>query len=203
MPGKSPFSMMQPPKQRARETAAGAHGAAPTLAHLGARRGRHFVAGLWSCLWYVSASVAERALAGWVEREPRRAVLFVRLTNDRGISVDVSAQCTDATAEIKNSQPPYTVRAKGSFAAEVYRPTRLIGKSPNRLRSRCRRTAEYRRLDSSASRRARHASRSGTRSLEFSALDLGRANGGESLFNAKRADFHGRIAEVATRPSGH
>ena len=69
MPGQSPSSMMQPPEERARRV-------------LRARpeprwRWRIWVplaavillAALWSGLWYVSASVADRALSGWVERE--------------------------------------------------------------------------------------------------------------------------------------
>ena len=41
MPGQSPLSMMQPPEQRARGTSRARTVAAPTLAHLGASRGRH------------------------------------------------------------------------------------------------------------------------------------------------------------------
>src|ERR1700758_5199990 len=129
MPGQSPLSMMQPPEQRARRMMSPrtvprrrwpiwAPVAAITL-----------LAALWSGLWYVSASVADRALAGWVERAAAAGRAYACGSETiGGFPIDVRARCTDVTAEIKNSRPPYSVSAKAlDFVAEVYRPTRLVG----------------------------------------------------------------------------
>ena len=129
MPGQSPLSMMQPPEQRARGTSRARTVPprrwpiwAPVAAVI-------LLAALWSGLWYVSASVADRALAGWVEREAAAGRAYSCGSETiGGFPFDVRARCTDVTAEIKNSQPPYSVGAKAlDFDAEVYRPTRLVG----------------------------------------------------------------------------
>jgi hypothetical protein len=129
MPGQSPLSMMQPPEQRAGGTSRARTVTfrrwtiwAPVAAVI-------LLAALWSGLWYVSASVADRALSGWVEREAAAGRAYSCSSETiGGFPFDVRARCTDVTAEIKNSQPPYSVGAKAlDFVAEVYRPTRLVG----------------------------------------------------------------------------
>jgi hypothetical protein len=202
MPGQSPLSMMQPPEQRARRMMSPrtvprrrwpiwAPVAAITL-----------LAALWSGLWYVSASVADRALAGWVEREAAAGRAYACGSETiGGFPIDVRARCTDVTAEIKNSRPPYSVSAKAlDFVAEVYRPTRLVGEvtgpltiatagQPPSL------TADWARARLVVSGVPPYPD---TLSFELSAPRLDRA-GGESLFNAKQADFNGRIAEGSPR----
>jgi hypothetical protein len=202
MPGQSPLSMMQPPEQRARRMMS-----PPTVPR---RRwpiwapvaASILLAALWSGLWYVSASVADRALAGWVEREAAAGRAYACGSETiGGFPIDVRARCTDVTAEIKNSRPPYSVSAKAlDFVAEVYRPTRLVGEVTGPLTIA---TAAQPPSLTAAWARARLVV-SGvppypdTLSFELSAPRLDRA-GGESLFDAKQADFNGRIAEGSPR----
>jgi hypothetical protein len=197
MPGESPLSMMRPPIQRARKPAAGPARSQrrwPILAPIAVAV---VLAGLWSCLWYYSASIAERTLAGWAEREAADGRVYSCGSQSiGGFPLSIHAHCDDATAAIKNSQPPYTVQAKSvTFAAEVYHPTRLIGDIAGPL------TLTV--LEGSPSltanwTRARLAVRGVPPdpeggSLEFEALGVDRAGGGESLFKAKSVDFHGRL----------
>jgi hypothetical protein len=128
MPGESPLNMMRPLAQRPRRPAAG-----------DARRRRRWpilvpvaivVLGIgWGWLWYYAAAVADRTLAGWVEREAAAGRAYSCGTQSiSGFPFGIAAHCTDAGAEIKNTRPPYAVKAKSVvFAAEVYHPTRLTG----------------------------------------------------------------------------
>jgi hypothetical protein len=161
------------------------------------------LAALWSGLWYVSASVADRALSGWVEREAAAGRAYSCGSETiGGFPFDVRARCTDVTAEIKNSQPPYSIGAKAlDFVAEVYRPTRLVGELSGPLTI----TTTGQPPSLTADWTSARLVVSGvppypdTLSIELSAPHLDRAGGSESMFNAKRVDFHGRITEGSPR----
>jgi hypothetical protein len=203
MPGQSPLSMMQPPEQRARRMARAqtvARQRWPIWAPLAAVI---LLAALWSGLWYVSASVADRALRGWVEREAAAGRAYSCGSETvGGFPFNVTARCTDVTAEIKNSRPPYSIGAKAlDFVAEIYRPTRLVGEvsgpltiaatgQPPSL------TADWTRARLVVNGLPPYPD---TLSFELDAPHLDRAGGGESLFNAQRADFHAHIAEGSPR----
>lgn len=127
MPGTSPLDMMGAPQQRARRPRA------PP-----ARRRRRLAAALaivagvalaWVALWYYAASVADRTLAGWVQREAAAdRVYSCGAQSIGGFPLRIKARCTAAAAEINDRQPPYAVKARSvTFAADVWRPTRLIG----------------------------------------------------------------------------
>jgi hypothetical protein len=67
---------------------------------------------LWTGLWYYSASAADRALTGWVEREAAAGRVYACGSQSiGGFPLSIQATCAGATAEIRNSQPPYTVAA--------------------------------------------------------------------------------------------
>jgi hypothetical protein len=203
MPRQSPLSMMQTPEQRARQMSRARTAPrrrwplwAPVAVII-------LLAALWSGLWYVSASVADRALAGWVEREAAAGRAYSCGSETiGGFPFDIRARCADVTAEIKNSQPPYSVGAKAlDFVAEVYRPTRLIGDVTGPLTVAT--TGQPPSLAADWTRARLVVSGlppyPDTLSIELNAPHLDRAGGGESLFNAKRADFHARIAEGSPR----
>ena len=203
MPGQSPLSMMQPPEQRARRMSRARTAPrgrwriwAPVAAII-------LLAALWSGLWYVSASVADRALAGWVEREAAAGRAYSCGSETvGGFPFDIRARCADVTAEIKNSQPPYSIGAKAlDFVAEIYRPTRLIGDVTGPLTIAT--TGQPPSLAADWTRARLVVSGvppyPDTLSIELTAPHLDRAAGGESLFNAKRADFHARITKGSPR----
>src|ERR1700722_1923587 len=202
MPGQSPLSMMHPQRPRAQPQPRGLAG-----------RGRWplwlplaiviLLAAVWSGLWYVSASVADRALAGWVEREAAAGRAYSCGTQTiGGFPLDIRARCNDVGAEIKNSQPPYAITAKAvDFVAEVYRPTRLVGEitgpltvavngQPPSL------TADWIRARLVVNGVPPYPD---TLSFDFDAPHLDRAGSDEKLFNAHNVNFQARVTEGTPR----
>ena len=198
--------MMRPADRRARKPGAGA----------ARRRWRPLLALVaivivlalgWVWLWYYAASVADRTLAGWVDREAAAggASILAARGSISGFPFRIAARCTDAAAEIKSNQPPYAVKAKGMvFAAELYHPTGLtgdiagpltlaeLGQPPSFA-------ADWTRARLSVSGRPPNPERV---SVSLEAPHLGRVGAaaganGEMLFAAKQADFEGRIAAGA------
>ena len=208
MPGKSPLSMMQPTVRPARKPGAGT----------ARRRWRPVLALVaivialvvgWVWLWYYAASVADRTLAGWMDREAAEGRVYSCGSRSiGGFPFGIAARCTDAAAEIKSNLPPYAVKAKGAvFAAELYHPTSLsgdiagpltlaeLGQPPSFA-------ADWARARLSVSGQPPNPDRVSV-SLEAPRLDRVSAAGGsgETMFAAKLADLRGRIATGA--PNDH
>ena len=128
MPSESPLSMMRPPAQRMRR-----------LEVRPVRRRRWPVlasavivivlAVVWGLLWYYAATVADRTMAGWIEREAAAGRIYSCGTQSiGGFPLGFAVRCTNAAAQIRNTVPPYDVKAGDvSFSAEIYRPTGLVG----------------------------------------------------------------------------
>jgi len=102
MPGESPISMMRPLPQRVRKLPAGR-----------ARRRRWpilapaaivvVLAVGWVWLWYYAASVADRTLSGWVEREAAAGRIYSCGSQSiGGFPFRIQARCATVAAEIKN-----------------------------------------------------------------------------------------------------
>jgi hypothetical protein len=83
----------------------------------------------WVWLWYYAATVADRTLAGWVDREAAAGRVYSCGTQSiGGFPLGIAAHCTDAAADIKNAGLSYHVKATAvTFAARVYHPTTLTG----------------------------------------------------------------------------
>jgi hypothetical protein len=206
MPGESPLSMMRPAAQRARAPGAGAPRRRwrPILALVAIVIG---LALAWVWLWYYAASVADRTLAGWVDREAAAGRVYSCGSQSiGGFPFRIAARCADAAAEIKSNQPPYAIKANSVvFAAEVYHPTSLIGAIVGPLT-----LAELGEPPSFVADWARaRVSVSGRPpdpehvSVLLDAPHLDRAGGGagngEIMFKAKQADLRGRIAAGTPR----
>lgn len=126
MQGESPLGMMRRAQRRPRKPSAGRAG----------RRRWPFFAALaavsaiaWGWLWYYAAAIADRTLAGWVEREAAAGRVYSCAQQSiGGFPLSIKAHCADASAAITSTQPRYAAKAKAvTFTAEVYHPTRLIG----------------------------------------------------------------------------
>jgi hypothetical protein len=83
----------------------------------------------WSWSWYYAASIADRALAGWIDRE---AAVGRHYTCGRrsigGFPFSIRTRCLQAAARFDSNQPPFDVRAKEiTFSAQVFRPALLSG----------------------------------------------------------------------------
>jgi len=129
MAGESPLNMMRQPQGRPRQRQG-----APAP-----RRRRIWpivlsvcaivvLAGGWSWLWYYAASEADRTLSGWVQHEAAAGRVYTCGSQDiTGFPFRIQAHCVEAGAQINSNQPPFAVNAKDiTFAAQVYRPTRLV-----------------------------------------------------------------------------
>ncbi len=157
MPGESPLSMMRPPVQRVSNPAAASSAAAkpaaakpaaakPAAAKSARRRPPWRVlvpaavvialAPGWVWGWYHAASVADRTLAGWVEREAAAGRLYSCGSQAiGGFPLRIEAHCVDPAVEVNSHQPPFTVKAKDvTFTAQLYRPTLLVGDITGPLR---------------------------------------------------------------------
>ncbi len=130
MSGESPFSMMQHPRQRLRN---------PAVAARRRRRGRWRAAAIavmvvvtlgliWSWLWYYTAAIADRTLAGWVERETVAGRLYSCASQTLGgFPFRIEVRCADAVAEVNSQRPPFTVRAKDVLVTtQVWHPTLMV-----------------------------------------------------------------------------
>jgi len=133
MPSESPLQMMRPQDQRAPRRSA------PVAPTRRPRRRRWpvvapvvvviLLATGWSGLWYYAATVADRTLSGWVEREAAAGRTYACASQDiSGFPLRIEARCVAASANINSSHPPFAVSAANvNFIAEVYRPTLLVG----------------------------------------------------------------------------
>jgi hypothetical protein len=202
MPGQSPLSMMQPPEERARRLLRARPEPRrrwPIWVPVGAVI---LLAALWSGLWYVSASVADRALSGWFEREAAAGRVYSCGSETiGGFPFNITARCADVAAEITNSQPHYSVGAKGlDFVAEIYRPTRLVGELSGPLTVAV--TGQPPSLIADWTRAQLVVSgvppQPDTLSIALDDPHLDRSGGGP-LFNARRAELHSRIIEGTAR----
>ena len=208
MPGESPLSMMQPADRRARKPGAGA-ARRPWRPLLALAAIVIVLAVGWVWPWYYAASVADRTLAGWMDREAAEGRVYSCGSRSiTGVPFGIAARCTDAAAEIKSNQPPYAVKAKGAvFTAELFHPTVLIGDIAGpltlaELGQPPSFAADWTRARLSVSGRPPNPERVSV-SLEAPHLDrVGAAGGnGETLFAAKLADLEGRMAAGA--PNDH
>jgi hypothetical protein len=128
MQGQSPLNMMRPAERRS-----GKSPARPVR-----RRWWPILAPItivivlavaWVWLWYYASAVADRTLAGWVEREAAAGRVYSCGSQSiGGFPFRIEAKCIDAAAQVGSGQPLYAVKARAiSFTAEVWHPTRLVG----------------------------------------------------------------------------
>jgi hypothetical protein len=83
----------------------------------------------WTWGWYYAASIADRALSGWVDREAALGRIYACGSQSiGGFPFRIVTQCDTAAARFNSNHPPFDVHATGvTFAAELYRPTLLHG----------------------------------------------------------------------------
>jgi hypothetical protein len=87
------------------------------------------VAAGWCGLWYYAASVADRALNGWVTREAAAGRDYsCGSQNISGFPFRIVAHCGAATAALRANRPPFAATATDvTFTAQVWHPTALVG----------------------------------------------------------------------------
>ncbi len=130
MQGESPLNMMRAHDQRWRRYPAAPRSRSRRLWPALVALAFVIVLGVgWTWLWYYAASVADRTLAGWVQREAvagRTYSCGSQMIN--GFPFRIEAHCVAATAKIVSKQQPFAISAKSvTFSAQVYDPTLLVG----------------------------------------------------------------------------
>jgi hypothetical protein len=83
----------------------------------------------WTWGWYYAASIAERALSGWIDREAALGRIYAcGKQSIGGFPFRIVTRCDKAAAAFNSNHPPFDVRATDiSFSAELYRPSLLHG----------------------------------------------------------------------------
>ena len=83
----------------------------------------------WCWLWYYAATVTERTLAGWIEREAALGRVYAcGAQSVGGFPFGIVSRCAQAAASFNNMQPPFAVTAAEiAFSAGLFRPTLLNG----------------------------------------------------------------------------
>ncbi len=127
MSGQSPLSMMRSAPRPARRPPAAPRRrlwlvVAPVAIVIA------FAVGLsWG--WYYAASIADRALSGWVDREAALGRIYrCGSQSIGGFPFRIVSRCDQAAAAFNSNQPPFDVRATAiAFSAALYRPTLLHG----------------------------------------------------------------------------
>lgn len=83
----------------------------------------------WTAFWFYAADRAKGAIAGWLEREARLGRVYSCGSQSlRGFPFRIEVRCAQAGVELRNMQPPLSVRLGDVLiAAQIYQPTLLIG----------------------------------------------------------------------------
>jgi hypothetical protein len=154
----------------------------------------------WSLLWFHAASVAERTIAGWMERESEAGRAYSCGSQSiGGFPFRIEFRCTDIGAELRDAQPPFAVKAKHIVvAAQVYQPTLLISEVTGPLTL----GLPQRPPDFAANWTLAQVSVRGLPpapervSFAVDKPHVDRIAGGrrETVFEAGRAELHGRVA---------
>jgi hypothetical protein len=83
----------------------------------------------WNMLWSYAASIANEALAGWINREAALGRVYAcGAQTTGGFPFDIVMRCDKAAAAFNSNRPPFNVNASGfTFSAQLFRPTLLHG----------------------------------------------------------------------------
>jgi hypothetical protein len=83
----------------------------------------------WSWLWYYAASITDRALSGWIDREAALGRVYAcGAQSIGGFPFSIVTRCDNAAAAFNSYNPPFAVTASDvTFSAQLYRPTLLTG----------------------------------------------------------------------------
>ncbi len=84
---------------------------------------------IWSAFWYHTASTVEGRIAEWRAREAQAGRFHACARQSvGGYPFRIEVRCVNATAELRQAQPPLLIRAKDLlFVAQIYEPSLLIG----------------------------------------------------------------------------
>jgi hypothetical protein len=156
------------------------------------------LAGAWTVFWNYAAAEAEATIAGWRQREARLGRVYSCGSQTiGGFPFRIEVRCGDAAAELRNIQPPLSLKLKDVLiVAQVYQPTLLITEfagplmvaDPGQTQSF---TADWTLAQASVRGLPTSPERV---SILFDGPKIERVDGArETLFAAKHAELHGRV----------
>jgi hypothetical protein len=157
------------------------------------------VAALWSAFWFYASSAATAAIAEWRAQEARLGRTHSCGSQTiGGFPFRIEVRCTDAGAELHNTEPPLVIGAKEvRVVAQIYQPTQLIAEITGPLTvAEAGRPVSLVAAWTLAQASARGLPADPERlSLVVDGLRLDRpvAGGTEALFAADRLELHGRL----------
>lgn len=168
------------------------------------------VAGLavaWSGGWFYAASVAEKTIAGWREREARSGRIHACGSQTiGGFPFRIEVRCTDPSIEFRTATPPVVAKGRDILVmAQIYDPTLLISEfsGPATVAESgqpARWTANWTLAQSSVRGRPRGPERASL-AIDGFTLDEPVANGALTMVRADRVELHARVAPAADAQS--
>lgn len=180
----------------------------PTHPVLAPRRGRWLIAAplilvvvlaaAWSGLWFYAADRAETLVDNWRAEQAQAGRAFTCGSQQiGGYPFRIEVRCTDAGAELRDSQPPVALKLKEILVvAQVWDPTLLISEFIGPLTAAEPGKAPYLSADwTLAQASVRGTPKAPERaSLVVDGLKLDSLNGnGQHLADARHAEFHARV----------
>ncbi len=176
------------------------------------------LAALWSVFWFYASHAASAAIADWQAQEAKLGRTYgCGSQTIGGFPFRIEVRCTDASVELRDTEPPLVVRAKDILVlAQVYQPTLLISEITGPLTvAEPGRPVSFVATWTLAQASVRGLPTDPERlSLVADALRVDRpaTSGAEPLFAASRMELHGRlnpgsmpgnpIIDIATRLTG-
>jgi hypothetical protein len=153
---------------------------------------------LWCGFWYYASGEAKVRIDAWQAQQAKTGRVFTCGTQTvGGFPFRIEVNCADVTVELKDTQPPVTLKAKHILVvAQVWDPKALIAEFTGPLTAADPGQPPY----ATASWTLAQASVRGTpdapdrASIAVDDLKLtGAASGNPPLFDAKHAEFHARM----------
>jgi hypothetical protein len=160
----------------------------------------------WSAFWFYAAGKAEETITGWLEREAQVGRIYnCGSRSIAGFPFRIEVRCAGANAQLRNLQPPLSLRLpEVLIAAQIYQPTLLISEFTGPLD-----IAEAGQPAVLASWTiARTSVRGNPQSperisvvLDNAAIDRRQGAASERLFAGNHVELHARMAEGSIRES--
>lgn len=159
------------------------------------------LAAAWIGLWFYASEVAQKTLAGWFEREAKSGRIYnCGSRTIGGFPFRIEIQCDQASMEWRSQQPTAVLKTAGILiAAQIYQPSLLIsefygpltmgdpGGPPKFI-------ANWKLFQNSVKGGPVRPERASI-AVDEPTFDRVTPSGNETLFKARHAEVHGRIAE--------
>jgi len=163
------------------------------------------IAAGWCAFWFYAAERSKEMMAGWIEREQRSGRIYTCVDQSLGgFPFRIEYRCATAGAELPNAKPPVTLAATSILAAvQIYQPTLLLAEIEGPLTvadpgQPPKMTADWSLAQISLRGTPRAPQRISFVTDEMT-LDRNDEDKPQRIFNASRAELHGRLSKGTVR----